>query len=72
MLEPKKSGDDAYILEFKVQDPAEEQDLEATVHSALREIEEKKYDSALKAKGFTQEQIRKYGFAFQGKKVLIG
>ena len=72
MLEPKKSGDDAYILEFKVQDPAEEQDLEATVHSALRQIEEKKYDSALKAKGFTQEQIRKYGFAFQGKKVLIG
>lgn len=72
MLEPKKSGDDAYILEFKVQDPAEEQDLEATVHSALRQIEEKKYDSALKAKGFTQEQIRKYGFAFLGKKVLIG
>lgn len=62
----------AYILEFKVQDPAEEQDLEATVRSALRQIEEKKYDSALKAKGFTREQIRKYGFAFQGKKVLIG
>ena len=35
-------------------------------------IEEKKYETELLVKGFTREQIKKYGFAFEGKKVLIG
>ena len=46
--------------------------LEDTVESALDQIIEKKYDAELLALGITQERIRHYGFAFEGKKVLIG
>lgn len=34
--------------------------------------EEKNYEAFLIAKGIPEEKIRKYGFAFRGKKVLIG
>lgn len=71
MLEPKK-GDDGMILEFKVQDEGDEKELTDTVKAALRQIEEKKYGAALVGRGVPEEKIRKYGFAFCGKKVLIG
>lgn len=72
MLEPRrKQGDDAVIIEFKVQ-AEDEKELSDTVKDALRQIDEKGYQANLIAKGFPEECIRKYGFAFCGKKVLIG
>ena len=72
MLEPKNDRDNAVIIEFKVHKPRKENSLEDTVQAALRQIEEKKYREALVEKGFAEDRIRAYGFAFQGKTVLIG
>ena len=73
MLVPK--GDDrkynAIILEFKVFDSYDESTLEDTAQSALRQIEEKNYDAELIARGIEKDRIRHYGFAFEGKRVLI-
>lgn len=85
MLEPRAVSDvqgngisldddavrDAIIIEFKVQDE-EEKELSDTVQEALRQIEKKDYRANLVARGFSEEHIRRYGFAFCGKRVLIG
>lgn len=71
MLRPKKKGDKAYVLEFKVINPYKEKSLEEAVQSALKQIQEKNYDAQLKAAGIPADRIRHYGFAFDGKKVLI-
>ncbi|MBO5292472.1 MAG: AAA family ATPase [Lachnospiraceae bacterium] len=73
MLEPKNpKEDDAIILEFKVHDPEDEETLMDTVQEAQRQIEQKQYAAQLVSRGIPREHIRSYGFAFQGKKVLIG
>ena len=71
LLWPKSQNDDGIILEFKVHDPEEEKDLGETAQKALQQIELMKYEAMLIEGGFPKERIRKYGFAFEGKKVLI-
>ena len=72
MLEPLRDTDPAFVLEFKVYDPDDEASLTDTVKAALAQIEEKAYDTELVARGISRSRIRHYGFAFEGKKVLIG
>ena len=62
----------AIIIEFKVCSRAKKETLEDAVQEALKQIEDKKYDTELLALGVPQERIRHYGFAFAGKNVLIG
>ena len=52
--------------------PKKEVSLEDTVMVAKKQIEEKQYETALVTKGIPPEHIKKYGFAFMGKTVLIG
>lgn len=72
MLEPKREDLDAIVIEFKVFRPGRDSSLVDTVEAALLQIEEKRYAEALTAKGISGERIRKYGFAFAGKEVVIG
>ena len=72
MLTPVTEVGDAIVIEFKVHEPDEEESLQDTVRMALDQITEKNYDAELLAQGISVERIRHYGFAFEGKKVLIG
>lgn len=72
LIPADRKKDFAYIIEFKVHKPNKEKDLAQTVSNALLQIEEKQYGKQLEAEGFLPEQVKKYGFAFQGKQVLIG
>ena len=70
MLEPRKPKNPAILMEFKVQSSTEKSLLD-TAREALLQIRQKNYEAELTARGFAPEQIRKYGFAFCGKQVLI-
>ena len=72
VMEPLDRQGQAVVMEFKVFNPIKEKDLNETVENALQQIEDKKYDTELMARGVAKENIRHYGFAFEGKKILIG
>jgi len=73
VLEPKNGREEnAIIMEFKVHDPEDEASLKDTVQEALAQINRMNYEVSLLEKGIPAEHIYKYGFAFEGKKVLIG
>ena len=73
LLEPvDPKADDGIVLEFKVHNPRKESTLEDTVSAAKQQIADKRYANELEAKGLAPERIHAYGFAFEGKRVLIG
>ena len=72
MLEPKEKEQNAFIIEFKVVRVKRQETLKDAVQSALEQIEKKQYETVLRNRGIRPERIRKYGFAFEGKTVLIG
>ena len=74
MLEPKDKQSQKYpgiVIEFKVINPRKENSLEETVEAALKQIEDRNYDTELINRGVNKENIHHYGFAFRGKEVLI-
>ncbi len=68
-LIPKNTIDLGIIMEFKKIGRFEQTDLENAVNSALKQIEDKKYDQELLDRGI--KHILHLGLAFEGKKVLI-
>ena len=72
MMIPREADMPAVILEFKLfSSKRGEKSLEDTAANALKQIEEKKYDTELLDQGIPAERILKYGFAFKGKECLI-
>lgn len=72
MIPQERERYPAIIIEFKVCSRMKKETLEEAVRSALDQIAEKNYDAELLSQGIPADRIRHYGFAFKGKKVLIG
>ena len=64
---PIKSNEKAYLMEFKISKTKNE--MEKRAQKALKQIDEKKYDTKLKARGI--KNILKIGIAFHGKEVKV-
>ena len=62
----------AAVLEFKVFDREKgDRTLEDTAKRARKQIDEKVYDADLLSRGIPKDAIRRYGFGFRGKEVVI-
>ena len=72
MLRPKDMKDNAVIIEFKSKRKSEKsKTLDELCDMALKQIEDKKYETELLEAGFNKDKIIKLAFAFEGKEVLI-
>lgn len=68
-LSPKVSNLPGIIIELKAEKNCNENKLQELAKTALKQINEKKYDTELKSKGV--KMIYKYGVAFSGKHVAV-
>ncbi len=68
-LMPKMKQDPGILIEFKAADKASEQELHALAEAALEQIEERRYDTEMIARGMIS--IFKYGVAFSGKHAVV-
>ena len=59
------------VYKRQVLSPKKEKSLEETAQNALEQIKEKKYKEQLIEAGINENNIKAYGFAFEGKNVLI-
>ena len=64
---PIKSNEKAYLMEFKIS--KKKKGMEESAEKALKQIDEKKYDTKLKARVI--KNILKIGIAFYGKEVKV-
>lgn len=68
-LSPKVSNLPGIIIELKAEKNCNENELQELAKTALKQINDKKYDTELKSKGV--KTIYKYGVAFSGKHVAV-
>ena len=66
-----KDIDYGYVIEFKVYRRGRDESLEDCVNKALRQIEEKRYDTVLVDAGIASSRIMHLGIGFDGKRVLV-
>lgn len=68
-LKPVKKGLPGIIIELKAEKNGTEESLKQLSDTALKQIQEKQYDTELRTAGV--EAIYKYGVAFCGKRVEV-
>ena len=68
-LMPKAPSLPGILIELKAEDDAPAEKLKALAQAALKQTEERKYDTEMKARGVAT--VLKYGVAFSGKTVEI-
>ncbi|SFG45047.1 AAA family ATPase [Oribacterium sp. WCC10] len=72
MLRPRDKKDNAVIIEFKSKRRSEKgKSLDELADMALKQIEDRKYETELVSAGYDKDKIKKLAFAFEGKELLI-
>ena len=69
MIIPKDLAKTGYVMEFKTVDTGENETVESAVKAALKQIEEKKYETELVQRGV--KNYKKLAVVFKGKDVTV-